>query len=246
VPARRLLGGPYATVATTALVCCSGRSRAADSTSARSRSQHGAARSIMGRATARCGAIAAGSLRWARRTRPAASCPAPRHRPRVRSPRFVDPVASGGWPARVHDRTLGLRGRPSPAVGHAGSRRACCCRVLTDYPVVPFPHPPRAPARILVRSAEPIRERSTGSAASHSSPDNSIAVLGRRAAAPASHGDRGGIGLASPRSGNTLPLRLRSRSRRSWGGCRPGPGSATAKPGRRPGPTGSRSAARAP
>jgi hypothetical protein len=110
-------------------------------------------RSITGHTAPRRWVITGGPLRWARRARPAVGCPASAAgRARVRP----GSVASGGWPRWVHYRTLGLCGRPSPAVGHAGPRRARRRRVPKDDPVVPSPHPPRPPARGQARSAEPI------------------------------------------------------------------------------------------
>jgi hypothetical protein len=43
------------------------------------------------------------------------------------------PFTFWGWLGWVHDRPLGLRGRPYPTRGHARSRRVRCCWVPRDW-----------------------------------------------------------------------------------------------------------------
>jgi hypothetical protein len=66
----------------------------------------------------------------------------------VVAPVHLDPFTLWGWLSWVHYRIVGLRGRPSPAWGHARSRRARRCWVPLDWlwsrPSTPSPAPGRS------------------------------------------------------------------------------------------------------
>jgi hypothetical protein len=86
------------------------------------------------------GRVWSGSCRWARRSRPGPPGAAPRSGPRVGFRRCLGPVDLRGWLGWVHNRTLGLRGRPSPTGGDARSRRDRRGSGATQPAVVPTLH----------------------------------------------------------------------------------------------------------